>query len=300
MTNSSLNLSSNLKVLELLLFLALKHGMTAGQQVPGATLAAAMDDNEAFSEPLVAVREASSHETADAPSEGVSGDSATSNVAPDGSAATAFAPDAAGGRATKPDFNSDIFYRNKVEFSIEGGALPINLPFVFDVFVGGNYAQNPLHYTAVPVFPSVRWQMGKINGPWFLRGNTDMTFTFSVTGFPRGPEKLYDAVDLGFRRNFVPRNWRVTPYFEVRMGAGMIDAQEPYGNSYAQGQDLTFTLMVGTGFRYNFNSRYSMAIGATYFHVSNAYLSEPKYDDNGINVCGPLLGFNVLVSRPRR
>jgi hypothetical protein len=205
---------------------------------------------------------------------------------------------------SKPaDFNSGIYYKNKVEFSLEGGMLPINLPFVFDAFVGGDYSLSPLHYTLVPVFPSLRWQMGNISGPSILRGNTDLTATLSVTAIPRGPETIYDALDLGFRRNFVRRNWRVAPYFEIRIGAGFVNAQERYNNgwdAYAQGQDLTFTLMTGVGARYNFNGRYSMAVGATYMHMSNAYLSEPKYDDNGINVCGPLIGFNVRLSKPRQ
>jgi Lipid A 3-O-deacylase (PagL) len=202
-------------------------------------------------------------------------------------------------KVKRVDFNSGVYYRNKVEFSLESGILAYDLPFVFDVFVGGDYSINPQSYTVVPVFPSVRWQMGDVHGPWILRGNTDMTFTLSVTPIPRGPETLYDAFDVGFRRNFVQRNWRVAPYFEVRVGAGFLNAQEPYGNAYAQGQNLTFTIMTGAGFRYNFNGRTSLAIGATYFHVSNAYLSEPKYDDNGINVVGPLIGFNVRLSKPR-
>ena len=209
--------------------------------------------------------------------------------------------------AKRADFNSDVYYRNKVEFSLESGVLPINIPFVFDAFVDGDYSLSPQHYTLVPVFPSVRWQMGDVHGPWFLRGNTDMTFTLSVTGIPRGPENVYDAFDLGFRRNFVQRNWRVAPYFEVRIGAGFLNAQEPFtmsgkgflANGYAQGQDFTFTMMMGSGFRYNFNGRTSMEIGATYFHISNAYLSEPAFDDNGINVVGPLIGFNVRLSKPR-
>ena len=40
------------------------------------------------------------------------------------------------------DFNKDIYYRNKLEFSLDTGALPINIPFVFDVFVGGDYSQS--------------------------------------------------------------------------------------------------------------------------------------------------------------
>jgi len=211
------------------------------------------------------------------------------------------APSDQASRPSKPaDFNSDVYYRNKLEFSLETGALPINLPFVFDAFVGGDYSQNPLHYTLVPIFPSLRWQMGAVRGPWILRGNTDLTATLSLTAIPRGPEKAYAAFDLGFRRNFVQRNWRVAPYFETRIGAGFIDAQEPHGVTNAQGQDFTFTLMVGTGARYNFNGRYSMSVGATYMHVSNAYLSEPKYDDNGINVCGPLIGFNMRLGKPKQ
>jgi hypothetical protein len=201
--------------------------------------------------------------------------------------------------AQPPDFNRDIYYTNKLEFSLETGVLPINTPFVFDCFVGGDYSHNPLHYTLIPIFPSLRWHLGRIAGPWILRGNTDLTATLSLTAIPRGPEKAYGAFDLGIRRNFVHRNWRAAPYFEARGGAGFIDAQGPHGNKYAQGQDFTFTLMVGTGVRYNFSPRYSMSVGATYMHVSNAYLSEPKYDDNGINVVGPIVGFNMLLGKPK-
>jgi hypothetical protein len=221
-------------------------------------------------------------------------------AAPDAGAADADASGAKAATPPKPDFNDKVYYRNKVEFSLEGGVLPVNIPFVFDAFVGGNYSQNPTHYTLVPVFPSLRWQMGKINGPWILRGNTDLTVTFSVTAIPRGPETIYDAFDLGFRRNFVYRNWRASPYFETREGAGFVNAQEPYTyNGYGQGQDFTFTLMIGFGLRYNFNGKYSAEVGGMYMHVSNLYLSEPKYDDNGINVVGPWIGFNMRLSKPK-
>jgi hypothetical protein len=204
-------------------------------------------------------------------------------------------------QASKPaDFNTDIYYKNKLEFSLETGALPINIPFVFDVFVGGDYSQKPLHYTLVPIFPSLRWHMGKLSGPWILRGNTDLTLTLSLTAIPRGPETAYGAFDLGVRRNFVHRNWRTAPYFELRGGAGFINAKGPDGVPYAQGQDFTFTLTVGTGARYNFNPRYSMSFGPTYMHVSNAYLSQPKYWDNGINVVGALIGFNMRLGKPKQ
>jgi hypothetical protein len=201
--------------------------------------------------------------------------------------------------AKPADFNDEIYYRNKLEYSQELGVLPINIPFVFDVFVGDDYNQKPLHYTLVPIFPSLRWHMGKISGPSILRGNTDLTLTLSITAIPRGPETHYEAFDLGFRRNFVHRNWRTAPYFEARTGAGFINAQGPHGVRYAQGQDFTFTLMVGSGVRYNFNPRYSMAVGCSYMHVSNLYMSLPKYDDNGINVYGPMVGFNMRIGKPK-
>jgi hypothetical protein len=202
--------------------------------------------------------------------------------------------------AKAADFNYDVFYKNKLELSVEMGVLPGNIPFAYDGLVGGDYKQNPLHYTLVPVFTSLRWQMGKVSGPGFLRGNTDLTVTGSYTAIPRGAETHYGAVDLGFRRNFVHRNWRVTPYVELRLGAGLIDAQEPFGNTYAQGQDFTFTLFNGFGARYNFNGRCSMELAGVYMHVSNAYMSEPKYDDNGINVLGPWIGFNMRLGHARR
>lgn len=198
------------------------------------------------------------------------------------------------------DRNDEIYYRNKLEFSQEIGVLPVNIPFVFDLFVGDDYSQKPLHYTLLPVFPSVRWHMGKISGPGILRGNTDLTVTGSITAIPRGPETHYAAFDLGFRRNFVHRNWRAAPYFETRVGAGRIDAKGPRGVQWAQGQDFTFTLMVGSGVRYNFSPKYSLAVGCSYMHVSNMYLSLPKYDDSGINVYGPMIGFNVRLGGPKR
>jgi len=58
--------------------------------------------------------------------------------------------------------------------------------------------------------------------------------------------------------------------------------------------------MVGSGVRYNFSPRYSLAVGCSYMHVSNMYMSLPKYDDNGINVYGPMIGFNMRLGRPKQ
>ena len=204
-------------------------------------------------------------------------------------------------RKSKPtDFNRSIYYKNKLEFSLETGWLPINIPFVFDCFLGDNYTETPLKYTLVPTIASLRWQMGDVRGPGILRGNWDFTFSGSLTAIPRGPETHYVAYDMGIRRNFVRPNWRIAPYFEYRLGMGRIDAKGPEGVPYAQGQDFTFTMMMGSGARYNFNPRYAISAGVSWMHISNLYLSEPKFFDYGINVYGPMVGVDIRLGKPKR
>lgn len=199
-----------------------------------------------------------------------------------------------------PDFNKNIYYQNKLEFSMEAGWLPINIPFVFDFLTLSTYDKTPLNYTLVPTVSSVWWQLDDVRGPSFLRGNWDATFGGCVTAIPRGPETHYLAYVMGIRRNFVQPNWRFVPYLGGRIGAGRIDAKGPLGVPYAQGQDFTFTLMLGSGVRYNFNRRYGISAGLNYMHVSNLYLSEPKYLDYGINVYGPMFGFYMRLGQPKR
>jgi Lipid A 3-O-deacylase (PagL) len=232
----------------------------------------------------------------------VAHDLVTGSEAPPSPAAVSYSKRVPSDKASpdaKPDFNRDIYYRNKLEFSFESGWLPNNVPLIFDFIVGSPYTTWPLHYTLQPNIASLRWQLDGIEGPLILRGNWDFTFSGSATIIPRGPETRYFAFDYGIRRNFIPRNWRIVPYYEMRGGVGNINAKGPDGVEYAQGQDLTFTLMVGSGARYNFSPRTSVEVGVTYMHVSNAYLSQPKYEDFGINVYGPIVGINIRLGRPK-
>lgn len=202
-------------------------------------------------------------------------------------------------RNSKSDGNQGAYYKNKFEFSLDGGWLPINIPFVFDVFLGDSYNMTSLKYTLVPVIGSIRWQIDNVGGPWILRGNWDLECSGTVTFIPRGPETRYFAWILGFRRNFVPRRGRFAPYFDGRVGMGDIDAKGPAGVLYAQGQDFTFTLNMGSGVRYNFNSRYSISAGLNWMHISNLYLSQPQFSNYGINVYGPMFGAYVRLGNPR-
>jgi hypothetical protein len=200
-------------------------------------------------------------------------------------------------RAPKPDFNQEIYYKNKLEFSLESGWLPINVPFVLDFLHGDAYHMTPLKYTLVPTLASLRWQLDAVRGPRILRGNWDLSFTAALVVIPRGPETHYGAYIMGIRRNFVQPRWRIAPYFDCRLGLGGIDAKEQLGVAFSQGQNFTFTVNLGSGVRYNFNPRYSISAGINYMHISNLYLSEPKYLNYGINVYGPIAGVNIRLGK---
>jgi hypothetical protein len=203
-------------------------------------------------------------------------------------------------RLPKPDFNRQIYYRNKLEFAVDGGWLPVNIPFPFDVFEGDPYDLYPLRYTLVPVIVSLRWHMGNPWGWPVIRGNWDMTFSASYTAIPKGAETRYFSYDMGMRRNFIPRNRRATPYWDVRAGLGLINAKGPIGVYYAQGQNFTFNINMGAGMRYNLNPRYSFSAGLNWMHISNANLSAPAYSNYGINVYGPMFGVDIRLGRHGR
>jgi hypothetical protein len=199
-----------------------------------------------------------------------------------------------------PDFNQQCYYKNKLEFAFDAGWLPLNIPFPFDVFEGDSYDLYPLRYTLVPVVASLRWQLGDVGSRWIFRGNWDMTFSASATAIPKGAETHYFSYDMGIRRNFVPRNPRVSPYVDIRVGLGVINAKGPLGVYYAQGQNFTFTLNLGSGVRYNFNPRYAVSAGLNWMHISNNNLSAPGYSNYGINVYGPMFGLDIQLGKRKR
>jgi opacity protein-like surface antigen len=190
------------------------------------------------------------------------------------------------------DFNRQIYFKNKLEIGFDVGYLPYNTKFIFDFMEGQNWERSSAFpdYTLVPLTLSLRWHLYDICGPWFLRGNTDVTFSANYTIIPQGPESYYASFMTGVRYNFVQPDWRVVPYLEGRVGAGFTDAKGPDGVFGAQGEDFAFTFSMGGGLRYNFNPRYSVSAGVTYMHISNLYLSRAY--NYGNNVFGPTIGVN--------
>jgi hypothetical protein len=275
--------------------------------VAGPSTAAADEGGaEAPAPPSAATSAAAQSAANDAASAPLAGD-----AAPNGSAESIAVSAPVVRETPRRDFNRDIYYRNKLEFSLETGWLPVNIPFPFDFLVGDSY-ENPFrYYTLAPALATVRWHVSDINGPSFLRGNTELNFSGAATLIPKSSghvewtqkenaESRYFAFILGVRRNFVPRNSRVAPYFDFRLGIGHINAKGPLGMRAAQGQDMTFTIMMGSGFRYNFSPRVSASMGVAYMHVSNAYLSEPAFEDYGINVYGPMVSLNIRLGKAKR
>jgi hypothetical protein len=64
---------------------------------------------------------------------------------------------------TEPaDFNRKIYYKNKLEFSLETGWLPINIPWPFDFLVGDGYNFPGLYYTLVPNIASLREKLSPV------------------------------------------------------------------------------------------------------------------------------------------
>jgi hypothetical protein len=96
------------------------------------------------------------------------------------------------------DFNRSVFYRNKLEFSLDSGWEPINIPFVYNFVTSSTYTTWPLHYTLEPNIASVRWTIDNIDWPSILRGTTDYTFSGTYVDIPRGPKTRYFAFCLEY------------------------------------------------------------------------------------------------------
>lgn len=198
------------------------------------------------------------------------------------------------------DFNRKIFYKNKLEFEFETGWLWYNTPLFLNPILGEAFKRNPntVDYTLNPYILGLRWQLYDISGRSFWRGNTEVNLAGTGTVIAQGPETLFAAALAGARYNFVQPNWRLVPYTELRFGMGFTDARQPNEKrlgkvQVGQGQDFTFTFMLGAGVRYDINERYSVSAGVSYMHISNLYMSEPRYYNHGVNVLGPQVGLNV-------
>jgi hypothetical protein len=146
---------------------------------------------------------------------------------------------------------------------------------------------NPRNYHLAPqilslaYLPSIRWLLGH------LEVRPEIHLSAIAEPVLHGVENHYFGGALGSRWTFRPANWRGEFYLDGGLGAGAIDStDDPFG----EGQDFTFTVLLGAGFRFSFDERLSVALGFLYQHLSNAGLSEPERRNTGIDAFGPSLG----------
>ena len=134
---------------------------------------------------------------------------------------------------------------------------------------------NPNHYITTPEILSLRWQR-KPPEQFF-----HTPFTFSQVwvlerrhrGFSHRPESHYFGLGLGPRIVLGKPGSHFSVYVDGRFAVGAIDSSGP---PYGQGQDLTFSALVGTGVNYEVNRRTKVSLGFLYEHFSNGGLSEPE------------------------
>lgn len=146
--------------------------------------------------------------------------------------------------------------------------------------------RNQIDYRIVPQMLNFHYQVDDVSGGWW-RGNTEVTGSLVVAPILKGVESRWLGFMVGTRYHFVQEGWPVVPYLEGRFGVGAIDSR---GDRNAQGQDLTVGWHVGAGIRYDVTDNLAVTLGASYFHISGAWMTEPEHPNHGIDVGGQTIG----------
>ena len=146
---------------------------------------------------------------------------------------------------------------------------------------------NPRNYHLAPqilslaYLPSTRWSLGH------LEVRSEIHLCAIAEPVLHGVENHYFGGALRTRWTFRRANSRGEFFLDGGLGAGAIDStDDPFG----EGQDFTFTVLLGAGFRFSIDERRSVALGILYQHLSNGGLSEPERRNTGIDAFGPSLG----------
>jgi Lipid A 3-O-deacylase (PagL) len=155
--------------------------------------------------------------------------------------------------------------------------------------MAGAYNKNRLDYELNTEIFSLRYQLTNPAGPWFLRGNWEISALLLGSVIIDGPESYFAGLGAGLRYYFVQPRARLVPFIEVRGGAGFTDSR---GYRDAQQQDFTFCYMLGAGLRYDLNRYLSLTASAIDQHLSNSYITSPNYgfDSSGFSL-GALIRF---------
>lgn len=172
----------------------------------------------------------------------------------------------------KYDVAEDVFQKGTWEFG--GGAAVMFSPF-------GATRSRPTH-DYVLVVADFGYMLSDIKEWGFARGNFE--FVGEVFGGPVfvGRGNYVAGMTLWGRYNFVQPGWKVVPFGQIGLGAGLTDIDQR-----VIGQVFQFNIDVSFGLRYFIKPNWSLNAEYRYQHLSNAN-SGPK--NIGVNAQGAFLG----------
>ena len=115
-----------------------------------------------------------------------------------------------------------------------------------------------------------------------LRGNFEAVGEVFGGGIYQGRGSYVSGLTLWGRYNFVPQDWRVTPYAQLGLGVGLADKDKNVFGSL-----LGFNLDAAVGARYFLRPRLALHAEYRFQHISNANTAPHNL---GINAHGPMVG----------
>lgn len=68
---------------------------------------------------------------------------------------------------SETDSNRRIYFKHKLEFSLDTGWLPNNIPFIFDPFMGEKWDRTPLDYTLGTYYALAPLALGEYSSSFF-------------------------------------------------------------------------------------------------------------------------------------
>jgi opacity protein-like surface antigen len=190
-------------------------------------------------------------------------------------------------KVEQPNIPTEIKTDAAVEVGLRENSLALFLSsgFLGDQQFNDSSARS---YSVIPAQLSLLWTLDEISNDDVLwgavRGNTSFRFSSFYQTVVNGPETRFVGFMAGPQYNFVQPKWKVVPFVGAQVGLGFTDSRPEL---YAQGQDFCFTFQVNAGARYFFDKNWSLALEVDYQHYSNGGLSEPAFQNTGLDLFGP-------------
>ncbi|HTV79745.1 MAG TPA: acyloxyacyl hydrolase [Steroidobacteraceae bacterium] len=139
---------------------------------------------------------------------------------------------------------------------------------------GLNNMKNPWHYRLDSYVFGGRYDLSKVGGWGFLRGQWQTSVGLVGADILHGPEHYYAGLVGGLRYIFVPGDGTWAPYIEFREAVGKTDASRVF---YGQQDDTSFMYLFGFGMRYQPDRTWRISLGIVDQHMSDAYLTKYNY-----------------------